>query len=450
MSIWILAILLFGLIAALGYLQGAVRLTVSLIGLFLGVLLAVPLSPAINPILGWFGVTHAVWKWVLPPIIVFLLVWFVFIGVSFFVHRKVDLYFKYRADDVDRFRFQRLNQRLGVSLGVVMAVVWLYLLTSGAYALGHLTTQVSDEDPGSTGIRLVNNVKRDLHETGFVSSAASFDPLPRNFYQISDILGLIRHNPAILSRLSQYPPFLALAEREEFQEIATDSEYNTLLQSKADIAEIIRHPKTQAILRNDEIMQELLAQDFNDLRQFLETGNSPKFEDENILGRWKLDMYATIAQERKNRPNMKSSDMIRLKKMLTEMMPDVTLVARPDKKVVLKVEMTEAMKQLAESAAARAQAAQPDAYGMSPELAQRYRPGRPAVPQDSGEQAATPQPANQMVYAGEGTWENEAGDRYQVTIQDERGKSETLPVTADDEKLLVRSPLVTMVFYKDE
>lgn len=448
---WILAVLLLGLIAALGYMQGAVRLGVSLIGLFLGVLLAAPLAPAVRPLVAMAGVTHAIWLWVLPPIIVFLIVLFVFMGVSFVVHRKIELYHKYRSNDLDRFRFERLNKRLGICMGMVMGVVWFYLLGAVVYSTGYLTTQVASEETDSTAVRLVNQARIDLRETGMDASVGAFDPMPRDFYVAADILGLIRQNPIVLSRLSQYPDLLALGEREEVQEIATDSEFNNLLLTKADLIEIIRHPKSQTILQNKEVIQELVSQDFKDLRQYLETGVSPKFEDEEILGRWELNFYATMMYERKKRPNMKSSEMLRLRKMLTEMMPAVTVVAMPDNKVKVKTEITESMKQLAEAAQAAAAArAQGGVPMMDPQMAQRYgigQRGRFSAPEgEEGEGQPQTDAPKQLVHAAEGNWERGNG-HYQLQLQDEAGQTQTWRASADPERLLVHSPAVTMVFY---
>src|SRR5207237_3886103 len=138
----------------------------------------------------------------------------------------------------------------------------------------------------------------------------------------------------------------------ELQELAKDAEFNQLLLSKADFLELFRHPKLQAIMQNPEIVQELLGQDFKDLRAYLETGISPKYEEERILGKWKLDPYATMAQERKRRPDMTSTEMRRLKTVMTEIMPVVSLTATTDKKITLKAEgVADKLKQLYQPAA---------------------------------------------------------------------------------------------------
>ena len=97
-------------------------------------------------------------------------------------------------------------------------------------------------------------------------------------------------------RLSTYPPFLSLAERQQFQDIATDTEFQNMLATQTAVGQIINHPKTQAILNDQEIVQQLQQTDLKDLLEYLKSGESPKFADIRILGRWQLEPYATWLQ----------------------------------------------------------------------------------------------------------------------------------------------------------
>lgn len=468
MLIWILAVFLFGVVAALGYFQGAVRLMVSLAGLFLGALLAIPLSPLVKPLIPLIGVKHPMWSAVWPPIIVLSLIFFVAVGLAFFVHRKVALHYKYQTDDLTRLRWERLNKGLGLCVGLVMGGLWLFLLGLVVYVVGYPMVQVVTADTSSPVLRYVSQAREDLKTTGLEKAVAPFDPMSPVYYQVSDILGLIYNNPILLNRLSDYPPFLLMGTRTEFQEIATDAEFNTLLQSKGDVTQILNHPKTQAILLNAELLQELLHQDLKDLHQYLMTGKSAKFDEEKILGRWKLDLYSTLAKLRKMKPNMSTSEMVRLKKMVNETLSAVSFMATTDKKAVLKVEMTEAMKQAtaaAQKAVAEAQARTQagSSPAMSPEMAARYGLGRggspsrgPTAPRSAATPVAPPPPAAaaasqtpQLALSAQGTWERD-GVKYQIKLQDEKGKEQSVEVIADDEKLTIHSPISTLVFAKAE
>src|SRR5205823_1044532 len=127
---------------------------------------------------------------------------------------------------------------------------WLFLFSLGIYIAGYFTVQVAADESNSTVISLLNQARQELHSTGLDKAVAPFDPMPPRYYEASDILGLIYQNPILVSRLSQYPPFLLLGERPEIQELAKDTEFNQMLLSKADVLDILKHPKLQTIMQN--------------------------------------------------------------------------------------------------------------------------------------------------------------------------------------------------------
>lgn len=461
MLIWIMALILFAIAGACGYKLGAVRFGVSLVGLIIAAALALPLAPYMRPLVGMMGMKNPLWAVVLPPLLVFLLVYAVFIGLSFFVHRKVELYYKYRTDDTQRFMWERLNRAIGLFVGLAMGVVWLLLIGAVIYGSGYLAVQLVSDDTDSAYLRFLSKGRQDLQTTGLDKAVAPLDPMPPRFYEASDILGLIYQNPILLSRLAQYPTFLLLGDRPEFQEIASDTGFNQMLLSKADAVTIAQHPKFQAIVQNSEIMNELLAQDLKDLRAYLETGISPRYEEERILGKWRLDPYATMAQERKRDPEMTSTEMRRLKHVMTEIMPTVAVVATTDKKVTIRADgVADKLTQLFNPAQVRP-AVDPSQAGaapmpqMSPDLAQRYGVAggrgqvRPPGPAAAAPAAQKPVPIPYMVLSAQGAWERE-GDSYQLRMQDERGKSETLQATADEDRLTIVTPNAVLVFAKAE
>jgi hypothetical protein len=272
---------------------------------------------------------------------------------------------------------------------------------------------------------------------------------------------LIYQNPLLLNRLSQYPTFLLFENRPEFQELAGDAEFNQMLLSKGDIVQIIKNPKFQAVLQNPEIVQELLGQDLGDLRAYLETGVSPRYEEERILGKWKLDPYPTMAQERKRNPDMSSTQMRRLKLVMTEIMSGVSVIATTDNKIAIKAEgVAERLQQLLQPPTPVPQV-NPDAaaqvQGMSPDLMQRYgqRGGGRGAPQRAPVPAPAPKPAAPKplpftaVLSSQGSWER-TGDRYEIKVQDERGRSQTLQAVADEDRLTLTSRNTVLVFAKAE
>ena len=124
MTIWILALLLVASLAALGYRQGAIRVGISLIGIFFGVLLAVPLGKPLVFLLKAFGMVNPMLLWLVPPVVAFILISAIFKGIALAVHHKVEMHYKYKAGDLKLSLWERLNHRVGLCLGVVNGVAY--------------------------------------------------------------------------------------------------------------------------------------------------------------------------------------------------------------------------------------------------------------------------------------------------------------------------------------
>src|SRR4051812_33269385 len=124
MVLWIFALCLMALTALIGYYQGAIRVAFSLVGLLIGALLAMPLAGLVKPILSIVGVSHPVLISFVAPALVFLIILIAFKSVALAVHKKVDAYYKYKATDTQRSLFARLNQNVGIPLGLANATVY--------------------------------------------------------------------------------------------------------------------------------------------------------------------------------------------------------------------------------------------------------------------------------------------------------------------------------------
>ena len=72
--IWLIAILLLAAFAGFGYLRGSIQMGISVLGLFIGLLLAMPLAPLMMPIYTASGVTNLILLSVLPPITAFVVI----------------------------------------------------------------------------------------------------------------------------------------------------------------------------------------------------------------------------------------------------------------------------------------------------------------------------------------------------------------------------------------
>jgi hypothetical protein len=471
MTIWILAFLLFGLFAWFGLLEGAVRATILLIGLILGAFLAGPLGHLLQPVFPLIGVTNPFWNWLLPAVLAFLLIQIVFAVIAFLVHRKVELFYKYRSDDVQRLRWERLNKRLGACVGALTGAGYLILLGALIYAGGYASLQVASADTSPKPMQLLNQARQDLRSSGLESLVARFDPATPLYYQATDIIGLIYNNPLLQGRLASYPALLSMGQRPEFQDIATDTEFNQMLQSQEDVMKVINHPKVQTILKNKEIMSELAQLDLRDLDQFLRTGKSPKFEEENLLGRWQLDAGSTFIRLKSVLTNVPASAVSSLRQGLK--LSQMELIATPENKVYVLVQAQEEIKQLATappptaaaSAAAGARSPRPPGPGISagsiasranpetdPRMLQRYgnllnQQQQQAAPVIAAPpKPAAPSPVLKLLLAGEGTWKRE-GDTYTITVQQE-GKSVSLHGIIRDDALTLTEPGFVLAFDK--
>jgi len=439
MSMWILAIVLIALFAVIGFGQGAVRSAISLIGLIIALMVAVPLGGALRPLMSTIGVTNPVWVALVPSLIAFLLVYLIISGLSFFAHHKIYLMYKYKRDDADRMRWERMNRHAGASIGVLMGVI-LFLAVSGLiYAAGYLTRQLSAEN-NPASIRFINSVRADMAESGFDKAAAKFQPASPVYYETADVLGLLYHNPLLQSRLATYPELLGIGQRAEFQEIGNDKEYNDFIFGKPPVTDIIANPRTQAILGNREIMDQLKSVDRRDLLEYLRTGKSPKYEDQEILGIWNLDKNAVLTFLRKSNPDIRTRELRQLKQSL-EAVPPISLIATPapEKKIIVRGGE-------AAPAAAEQPAEQPAEAAATDPMA-RYRTLQPtAAPVATNkppEAVAPPIPT----LSGEGTWADEAG-QYVITVTDGSGREHkgTARIRADE--LILSIAGANLVFAK--
>lgn len=437
MSLWILAIGLLVVFAGIGFAKGAIRMAVSFAGLLVGLAVAVPLGRALKPLMGTIGVVNPAWVAVVPPLIAFALVYLIVMGFSFFIHHKIYLRYKYKHDDVDRIRWEAMNRHVGAGIGLLTGAV-LFLAASGLiYAAGYLTVQISAEDNNPGWIKFINSARKDMADSGFDKAAAKFQPAPKIFFEAADVLGMLYHNPLLQGRLAQYPYFLSLGEKSEFQEIANDKEYNDLIFGKAPVTQIIDHQRTQWMLGNAELIDYLKATDIKDLKEYLHSGKSPKYEAQEIIGVWSLDKDAVVTHLRKANPDIKAKEL-RMLKAAFAALPNVSLLALPDKKVIVKG----AAGAPAAAPAAEQAPVDPVAARYGPQYARNQQP-QPQAPKPV--EPAAPQVLPKI--GAEGSWDEEAG-RFVLTLHDAAGKELKGTAQIKGDEMLVNVAGTSLVFAK--
>ena len=339
MTIWLLAFLLLASLAALGYRQGAIRVAFSLVGILFAALLAVPLGRLLKPVLAALGVANPILLWVLPPFLMFIIVMALFKIGGLVTHKKVDLHFKYKAGDLRLALFERTNARLGACLGFVNGTAYLILISFVIYAFSYWTVQMASSENDPRGMRILNQLGRDLQSTGMARVAKAVDSLDNSYYDTADLAGLLYQNSLLEARLLRYPGFLSLGERPEFQDIGSDTGFTELRLKRAPIREVLDYPKAQAIFKNPELQRQVwstLQPDLADVRTYLETGKSAKYDGEPLLGRWLFDANGSVMAYRRTHPNLPAKEAQKVKRYMAGIFGKTSLVAAPDQMVVIK------------------------------------------------------------------------------------------------------------------
>lgn len=397
--IWIIAFLCLGLVGLFGYFSGPIRVAATLLGLLFGSVLCGPLAPLVKPILPHIGLNHPGWQILVPQAIAFVCVLIVFKIVGAILHRKLSVHYKYKEDDKRYYRWERCYARLGLCLGLVNGSVYFFLLLIPIYVGGYFTQAAGVGEGDPAGAQFLSKIRTEMHTAKLDRVVAAYDPTPSDTYKAADIVALVLKNPLLESRLSHYPVFLTLGERPEFQALGTDIQLQQLIQSGAKITEILAYPKVQAIVTNADISRDvigLVGSDLSDLHSYLNTGKSPKYDEEKILGFWTVDEKATIQVFRHKNATLTPIALSKARVGIMPIMRDLTLTATTDKQAILKK-------------------------------------------QSPGEATAT--------IVCQGTWTKD-GDNYTLNLPGNKPEKADVVMTADDQLQIPRSNL-TVVFNKE-
>jgi len=333
MTIWVLVVLIFCVTGLLGFTLGAVRTACSFVGVLAAWLLAAPLGHHLDALTKACGVTNPVMIWMVGPVIAFLLIRIAFGVIGVAVNQKVDVFYKYKARDLEIALWNRLNPRLGLCIGILDGVVMTILVSWALYFMSYATSQVTVDDNSTWTIKMVNSAGASMQSSGMNKIAASIDSIPEVYYQCADLAGLIYHNDLLEGRLSRYPAFIPLAESPEFQDMANDKEFAELRQKQAPIADILANSKAQTIVNNPDLLQKIydtVVPNLSDLKTFLTNGVSEKYDSEKILGRWEFDPAATFIAAKQSKPNMTSVDSQRIRTVLSATLSKAKFIAAPE------------------------------------------------------------------------------------------------------------------------
>ncbi len=339
MTIWILAFLIMGSVALAGWRQGGIRAAFSFVGILIAALLAVPVGGLLKPIIVYLGGDNPVLPWALAPVLGFILVSLPFKMAAGTVHKKVEVFYKYKAGDLRLALWERLNARLGICLGLANGAIYFVLLTFFVFNFSYWTVQVSTAANPPVIVGVISRMGNDLQSTGLARTAAAVGTLPPEYYQLADISGLVLQNPGAAQRLADYPALTSLWERDELKALVQDPALTNALANGVTAAELLNNPNVRDFIAKKDLTKEvmdILRTNLDDLTGYLQTGKSAKYDTEKIIGHWELNVNVTLAWMRQNNPRIKASDMRTARAWMTESYAKTRILATGDNKLFIK------------------------------------------------------------------------------------------------------------------
>ena len=324
---------------ALGHKLGAINAAFTFVGIVFAGLLATTLGKIFTHLLPHMGFHNETTVWAISPIIAFLIVLVLFKMTGFAVHRKVEVYYKHKAGDLQQALWTRMNTRLGACIGTLNGTAYIVLISFLIFNFSYWTMQVAPSDDESRSTKLVNRLGNDLQNTGLDKAARSFVTMPENFYKIADLAGMICQNPRLSDRLANYPAFISLAERDDLQQLTQNADFTNAWNSRAPMGQLLSDPQVKSILQNNDLLNLIWVTtqtNLDDLAAYLKTGRSAKYDAETILGRWDFNVSTTVAMLREARPNIPASEMRALRALWTKGFAGTTFVAGADGQAFLK------------------------------------------------------------------------------------------------------------------
>ena len=323
-----------------GWRQGAIRAAFSFVGIIFAALLAVPLGKLFHPLLPHLGASNPVMAWALGPVVGFIVASIPLKVAAHYLHNRVEHFYKYNAGDLRLALWLRLNARLGICVGLMNGAAYFVLISFFIFNLTYWTTQMTATAATQPmTVRLVNQLGNDLQSTGFAKTASAVGTLPPLYYKLADFSGLLMQNPQLGPRLAEYPGLVSLWQRDDMQSLVTDPILTNALTSGASLGEIANAGSVQALLANKDLTKlvwGVVVTNLDDLTNYLQTGKSPKYAGEKILGNWEFNAGVTLAWLRQDQPKMPASDMRAIRALWTQAYAQTTLLLTADNQLFIK------------------------------------------------------------------------------------------------------------------
>ncbi len=330
MTIWILAVVLLASGFGLGFRQGAIRVAFAFLGIVAATLFAGLAGKIFKAILPHLGFQNPAAIWCLAPILGFVLVWILFKMAGFEVHRRVNVYYKYKAGDLQLGLWERLNSHVGACLGLLNGIAWLALISFLIFNFSYWTAQVAPSEQESRTTRIINTMGHDLESTGLDKVGRAVGSVPNIFYRMANFAGLIFQNRPVVGRLANYPAFISLSERSDVQQLGSVSEE---WRDGAPVSQIEDNSQVHSLLQNTNLtiaVWDSVNTNMADITNYLITGKSPKFDSEKLVGRWNFDLIPALADLRQEQPKIKPTEMKAIRELWSQAFAQAAFVAGTD------------------------------------------------------------------------------------------------------------------------
>ncbi|MGH7940337.1 MAG: CvpA family protein [Limisphaerales bacterium] len=323
----------------LGLRLGSIASAFSFVAIIIAYLFAHLVGKLFRPLLAHVFATSPLAAWAVPPIIGFLIVYALIVAIGLEVQRRVGVYYKYKAGDLHRGLWERLDNRLGGCVGILNGTAWLILVSFVFFNWSYWTAQIAPSQNEPKTIRLVNNLGHGLQNTGFDKVGRAVGSIPDSFYRMADFAGLLVQNPRLMARLGDYPAFISLTERPEIQSLGQDSGLIQAWNSRAPLGQILNDDQIQSIIKDTNVSATIwntVRTNMDDITNYLISGKSPKFASEKIIGRWQFDVVPALGALLEAQPKIRPNELKAIRALWDKAFAQTTFAAGSDGQAFLK------------------------------------------------------------------------------------------------------------------
>jgi hypothetical protein len=163
--------------------------------------------------------------------------------------------------------------------------------------------------------------------------------MPEIYFKTADLTGTIYQNAQLLDRLSDYPAFLSLSERDDFKQLGQNTDFQSAWKNHSPFSQLWNNPQVENIRQNADtagMVRNLVLTNLDDLQNYLQTSQSEKFGPEKFLGHWDFNVMASLTALVQTRTNVPSSEMAAMRALWFPAYAKTVLVAGADGQAFLK------------------------------------------------------------------------------------------------------------------